>query len=48
MARTEILHTTEYAYRNPAGPTRHRMILRLPDVTVTAAPIGRGARPFAR
>ena len=31
MARITILHTTEYAYRNPVGLTRHRMMLRPRD-----------------
>ena len=30
MARITIVHTTEYAYRNPVGLTRHRLMLR-PD-----------------
>ena len=30
MARIKIVHTTEYAYRNPVGLTRHRLMLR-PD-----------------
>ncbi|MCX5496495.1 transglutaminase family protein [Kaistia dalseonensis] len=31
MARINIVHTTEYAYRNPVGLTRHRMMLRPDD-----------------
>ncbi|RAI41734.1 transglutaminase family protein [Rhodoplanes roseus] len=30
MARIEIVHTTEYAYRNPVGLGRHRLMVR-PD-----------------
>ncbi len=30
MARIKIVHTTEYAYRNPVGLMRHRLMLR-PD-----------------
>lgn len=31
MARINIVHTTTYAYRNPVGLTRHRMMLRPDD-----------------
>jgi transglutaminase-like putative cysteine protease len=31
MARINIVHTTEYRYRNPVGLTRHRMMLRPDD-----------------
>jgi hypothetical protein len=31
MARINIVHTTEYTYRNPAGLTRHRMMIRPDD-----------------
>jgi transglutaminase-like putative cysteine protease len=31
MARIKIVHTTDYAYRNPVGLTRHRLMLRPDD-----------------
>ena len=31
MARISIVHSTEYAYRNPVGLTRHRLMLRPDD-----------------
>ncbi len=31
MARINIVHTTEYTYRNPVGLTRHRMMIRPRD-----------------
>lgn len=31
MARIKIVHTTEYAYRNPVGLLRHRLMLRPDD-----------------
>jgi transglutaminase-like putative cysteine protease len=31
MARIRIVHTTEYAYRNPVGLTRHRLMVRPDD-----------------
>ncbi|ACK50373.1 transglutaminase domain protein [Methylocella silvestris BL2] len=31
MARINIVHTTEYSYRNPVGLTRHRLMLRPRD-----------------
>ena len=31
MARISIVHATEYAYRNPVGFTRHRLMLRPDD-----------------
>ncbi len=31
MARISIVHSTEYAYRNPVGLTRHRVMLRPDD-----------------
>ena len=31
MARINIVHTTEYTYRNPVGLLRHRMMLRPDD-----------------
>jgi transglutaminase-like putative cysteine protease len=31
MPRIRIVHTTEYAYRNPVGLTRHRMMIRPDD-----------------
>jgi transglutaminase-like putative cysteine protease len=31
MARITIVHSTEYAYRNPVGLTRHRMMIRPDD-----------------
>jgi len=31
MARISIIHSTEYAYRNPVGLTRHRLMLRPDD-----------------
>jgi transglutaminase-like putative cysteine protease len=46
MARIDIVHTTEYRYRNPVGLLRHRMMvrprdshdLRLHDATLTVDP----------
>ncbi|MFK8250611.1 transglutaminase family protein [Ancylobacter terrae] len=31
MARIKVVHTTEYAYRNPVGLTRHRLMVRPDD-----------------
>jgi transglutaminase-like putative cysteine protease len=31
MARIEIVHATDYTYRNPVGLTRHRMMIRPAD-----------------
>ena len=31
MARINIVHSTEYPYRNPVGLTRHRLMLRPDD-----------------
>ena len=31
MARIQIIHTTEYTYRNPVGLLRHRLMLRPDD-----------------
>lgn len=31
MARINVVHTTEYSYRNPVGLTRHRMMIRPDD-----------------
>ena len=31
MARISIVHSTEYAYRNPVGLMRHRLMLRPDD-----------------
>ena len=31
MARISIIHSTEYAYRNPVGLGRHRLMLRPDD-----------------
>jgi hypothetical protein len=31
MARITVVHRTEYAYRNPVGLTRHRMMIRPDD-----------------
>src|ERR1700685_4540486 len=31
MARISIVHSTQYAYRNPVGLTRHRLMLRPDD-----------------
>lgn len=45
MARVNVPHTTEYAYRNPVGPTRHRMMVRPRDSHDLRL---YDARPFAR
>ena len=31
MTRIDIVQTTEYAYRNPVGLTRHRLLVRLDE-----------------
>jgi hypothetical protein len=36
MARTNIVHTTEYTYRNPVGLTRHRMMIRRTTAMICA------------